>query len=185
MSTTPCPRAPPLARHLCRRIRCSVRILDTNESRPAADGSAPLWLERLHPRPLRRGALEQPLQLRRRARAAQAPQATAGRWPCSWTEQLRCQARLRGIVRRFRSDVFMDAEIACNNFTAQAGLKTRLYDAPRDHQDTHGREIEMYFTSRYSSRPQRPPSRPIPEFFTPPNGACGAAGKPSFTPTMP
>src|SRR6186713_141519 len=49
----------------------------------------------------------------------------------------------------------------------------------------HGSTIEMYFTSRNSSSPHGPPSRPIPENFTPPNGACGTAGSPSFTPTMP
>ena len=45
--------------------------------------------------------------------------------------------------------------------------------------------IETYLRSRNSSMPHLPPSRPSPEAFTPPNGACGAEGSPSFTPTMP
>ncbi len=33
--------------------------------------------------------------------------------------------------------------------------------------------------------PHLPPSRPRPDALTPPNGACGVEGTPSFTPTMP
>src|SRR5690625_6561989 len=40
-------------------------------------------------------------------------------------------------------------------------------------------------TSRYSSMPHLPPSRPRPEYFTPPNGTCAAEGMPSLMPTMP
>ena len=44
---------------------------------------------------------------------------------------------------------------------------------------------DMYFTSRYSSIPQIPPSRPTPDIFMPPKGAWAVEGIPSFTPTMP
>src|SRR5918995_4166490 len=42
-----------------------------------------------------------------------------------------------------------------------------------------------YFTSRYSSSPSRPPSRPKPEALTPPNGAAGLEMTPALSPTRP
>ena len=47
------------------------------------------------------------------------------------------------------------------------------------------RANDMYFTSRYSSMPHDPPSRPTPDIFMPPNGACAVEGTPSLIPTMP
>lgn len=47
--------------------------------------------------------------------------------------------------------------------------------------------LSARLTSRYSSRPYGPPSRPTPESFIPPSGAWGAMaeGTPSLTPTRP
>ena len=45
--------------------------------------------------------------------------------------------------------------------------------------------MAMYLTSRYSSMPSRPPSRPIPDCLVPPKGAAGLETTPWFTPTMP
>jgi hypothetical protein len=42
-----------------------------------------------------------------------------------------------------------------------------------------------YFSSRYSSIPYFEPSRPIPDSFTPPNGAVSVEIIPVFTPTIP
>jgi hypothetical protein len=44
---------------------------------------------------------------------------------------------------------------------------------------------DTYFTSRYSCIAYLPPSRPKPEAFIPPNGACAVEGAPSFTPMTP
>ncbi len=43
----------------------------------------------------------------------------------------------------------------------------------------------MYLTSRYSSMPSEPPSRPNPDSLTPPNGAAGSEITPRLMPTMP
>src|SRR3970282_183498 len=43
----------------------------------------------------------------------------------------------------------------------------------------------MSFTSRNSSMPSRPPSRPNPLSFSPPKGAWGTAGMASFAPITP
>ena len=43
----------------------------------------------------------------------------------------------------------------------------------------------MYFVSRYSSMPSKPPSLPKPDSLTPPNGAAGSEMTPRLTPTMP
>src|SRR5215212_3263010 len=42
-----------------------------------------------------------------------------------------------------------------------------------------------YFVSRNSSRPSLPPSRPIPDCFTPPKGAPAFETIPWFRPTIP
>src|SRR5690625_4604743 len=42
-----------------------------------------------------------------------------------------------------------------------------------------------YFNSRYSSRPCRDPSRPMPDCLMPPNGATSVETTPSLMPTMP
>ncbi len=42
-----------------------------------------------------------------------------------------------------------------------------------------------YVVSRYSSIPSKPPSRPNPLAFTPPNGAAGLETRPVLMPTMP
>ena len=45
--------------------------------------------------------------------------------------------------------------------------------------------MATYVVSRYSSMPSKPPSRPKPLAFTPPNGAAGLDSRPVLTPTMP
>ncbi len=45
--------------------------------------------------------------------------------------------------------------------------------------------IDTYCVSKNASIPSRPPSRPNPLSFIPPNGACAADGVPSFQPTIP
>ena len=45
--------------------------------------------------------------------------------------------------------------------------------------------IATYVVSRYSSIPSKPPSRPNPLAFTPPNGAAGLETRPVLMPTMP
>jgi len=45
--------------------------------------------------------------------------------------------------------------------------------------------MPTYLVSRYSSIPSKPPSRPNPLCFTPPNGAAGFDTTPTFRPTMP
>ena len=45
--------------------------------------------------------------------------------------------------------------------------------------------IATYVVSRYSSIPSKPPSRPNPLAFTPPNGAAGLETSPVLMPTMP
>ena len=47
------------------------------------------------------------------------------------------------------------------------------------------RGVATYVVSRYSSMPSKPPSRPKPLAFTPPNGAAGLDSRPVLTPTMP
>ena len=43
----------------------------------------------------------------------------------------------------------------------------------------------MYLVSRYSSMPSLPPSRPMPDAFTPPNGAPALETTPWLRPSMP
>ena len=43
----------------------------------------------------------------------------------------------------------------------------------------------MYFLTRYSPMPSRPPSEPRPDSLTPPKGATSVVMKPSFTPAGP
>src|SRR5690606_37078342 len=43
----------------------------------------------------------------------------------------------------------------------------------------------MYLASVYSSSPSWPPSRPIPDCLTPPNGAAGSETTPRLIPTIP
>src|SRR5262249_40627609 len=57
---------------------------------------------------------------------------------------------------------------------------TAVRRRPRRHSRT-----PMYLVSRNSSIPGRPPSRPSPDSFTPPNGAAGFDTTPWFKPTMP
>jgi mannose-6-phosphate isomerase-like protein (cupin superfamily) len=45
--------------------------------------------------------------------------------------------------------------------------------------------IATYLVSRYSPIPSKPPSRPNPDCFTPPNGAAGLDTTPWFSPTIP
>ena len=49
----------------------------------------------------------------------------------------------------------------------------------------HGHAIATYLTSRYSSMPSGPPSRPKPECLMPPNGAPALETRPWFRPTIP
>src|SRR5699024_10386235 len=56
---------------------------------------------------------------------------------------------------------------------------------PGTHQGFQSPPIPTYFVSRNSSIPTLPPSRPIPECFTPPNGAAGLDTTPWLRPTMP
>ncbi len=44
---------------------------------------------------------------------------------------------------------------------------------------------DTYLISVYSCMTYLPPSRPKPDCFTPPKGACAAEGAPSLAPTMP
>ncbi len=50
---------------------------------------------------------------------------------------------------------------------------------------TYPAGIATYVVSRYSSIPSKPPSRPNPLAFTPPNGAAGLETRPVLMPTMP
>ena len=45
--------------------------------------------------------------------------------------------------------------------------------APRTQANDHQVTMPTYLTSRYSSMPSRPPSRPYPDALTPPKGAAG------------
>ena len=61
--------------------------------------------------------------------------------------------------------------------TGRGGGITRRWDGQRG--------MPTYFVSRYSSMPSKPPSRPKPDCFTPPNGAAGFDTMPVLTPTIP
>src|SRR5712691_7329088 len=56
---------------------------------------------------------------------------------------------------------------------------------PSTYSEVPNPPIATYFTFKYSSSPWRAPSRPIPDSFTPPNGATSVEMTPSFTPTIP
>ena len=45
--------------------------------------------------------------------------------------------------------------------------------------------IAKYFSSSHSSMPYFEPSRPMPDSFTPPNGATSVEMSPVLMPTMP
>ena len=45
--------------------------------------------------------------------------------------------------------------------------------------------IAQYFSSSHSSMPYEEPSRPIPDSFTPPNGATSVEMSPVLMPTIP
>jgi hypothetical protein len=51
----------------------------------------------------------------------------------------------------------------------------------------HGRHqlVAMYLVSVNSRSPSCAPSRPMPDCFTPPNGAAGSDTRPRLSPTMP
>ena len=57
--------------------------------------------------------------------------------------------------------------------------------APRPQANDHQVTMPTYLTSRYSSMPSRPPSRPYPDAFTPPKGAAGLETMPVLSPTIP
>ena len=101
---------------------------------------------------------------------AKRPTPSRGLWPCPSPEQLICQLKLVENQRLIPASV----AVAANE------LRTSCCSGI-------SRQRRSRCTSRRDTR-RAPTSRPrgrCPEFFTPPNGACGAAGSPSLTPTMP
>lgn len=82
-----------------------------------------------------------------------------------------------GCHERHSQKVTLDSHgaVPCSPFTLLQHEAAANYRPP----------MHMYFTSRYSSMPFGPPSRPRPDCLIPPNGATSVEITPSLTPTMP
>ena len=53
------------------------------------------------------------------------------------------------------------------------------------YQPANGLGVNVYLVDRYSWIPSKPPSRPIPDCFTPPNGAAALEITPMLRPSIP
>ncbi len=68
---------------------------------------------------------------------------------------------------------------------AGASAREQFVGPPSRQRAPRQTPIATYLTSKYSSIPSKPPSRPNPDCLTPPNGAAGFDTTPWLSPTMP
>src|SRR5262249_52203750 len=119
--------------------------------------------------------------VRRRARsrgagaAAGPPRATT----------LGAQPGVRPFARRNRLRIRGDGVLDLRGFGVAAFFRRRRRLSQRDERADDHNAMHRYLTSRNSSMPYFDPSRPMPDSFTPPNGATSVEMMPVLMPPMP